>query len=80
MTYIDLITGFNRWLETNYLPKDAQLLWFKLIELFNRAGWSEWIQVDNQRLMAVMQIKREATLIDLKNKLVENRFFEFKKR
>lgn len=79
MEYILLIQAFEEWLETNYLPKDAQLLWYKLIALFNRAGWSEWIAVDNQRLMASMQIKREATFLELRNKLLEKKLFEFQK-
>lgn len=78
-TMDDLSKLFDQWLETNYLPKDAQLLWYKIITLFNKAGWSEWIGVDNQRLMSIMQIKREQTIISLKDKLVENKFFEFKK-
>lgn len=79
MSYIDLINAFEQWLETNYLPNDAQLLWYKFIALFNKANWCEWITVDNQRLMAKMQIKREATFIDIRNKLIESKLFEFKK-
>jgi len=36
MSYIDLINAFEKWLETNYLPSSAQLLWYKLIMLFNK--------------------------------------------
>lgn len=79
MSYIDLIKAFEQWLETNYLPVSAQLLWYKLIALFNTAGWSEWITVDNQRLMVMMQIKREATFVEIRNKLIEAKLFEFKK-
>lgn len=79
MSYIDLINAFEQWLETNYLPSTAQLLWYKIIVLFNKAGWCEWITVDNQRLMVMMQIKREATFIEVRNKLIESKLFEFKK-
>lgn len=79
MSYIDLINAFERWLETHYLQNSAQLLWYKIISLFNKSGWSEWIGVDNHRLMAMIQIKREATLIELRNKLIENNLFEFKR-
>lgn len=79
MSYLDLILAFERWLETNYLQSSAQLLWYKIISLFNKAGWSEWIGVDNHRLMVMMQIKREATLIELRNKLLEAKLFEFKR-
>ena len=79
MSYIDLINAFEKWLETNYLPSSAQLLWYKLIRIFNRAGWSEWVSVDNQRLMALVDIKREATLISWRDKLIEAGLFEYQK-
>lgn len=79
MNYIELINDFERWLETNYLPISSQLLWYKLIALFNRCGWSEWVIVDNQRLMALMQMKREATFIECRDKLLKAGLFEFQK-
>lgn len=79
MNYEDLIRAFEQWLETNYLAKDAQLLWYKIIALFDKAGWPEWIGVDNQRLMASMQIRREATFLKLRDELLEKNFFGFRK-
>lgn len=79
MSYIDLIKAFEKWLETNYLPSMAQLLWYKLVSLFNKAMWSEWIIVDNYRLMALLDIKREATFISYRDKLIEAGLFEYKK-
>lgn len=79
MTYIELINAFEKWLETNHLPSVAQLLWYKLIGLFNKAMWSEWITVDNYRLMALLDVKREATFISYRDKLIEAGLFEYKK-
>ncbi len=79
MSYIDLIKAFERWLETNYLPISSQLLWYKLISLFNRCGWSEWVIVDNQRLMALLDMKREATFISCRDKLIKAGLFEYRK-
>lgn len=79
MTYIELINAFETWLETNYLPSKAQLLWYKLIRLFNKAMWSEWITVDNYRLMALLDVKREATFISYRDKLIEAGLFEYRK-
>lgn len=79
MTYIELINAFEKWLETNYLPSSAQLLWYKLIALFNKAGWSEWVTVDNHRLMALLDVKREATFISHRDKLIEAGLFEYQK-
>lgn len=79
MSYIDLINAFERWLETNYLPISSQLLWYKLISLFNRCGWSEWVIVDNHRLMSIMQIESEKTFIRCRDKLIEAGLFEYRK-
>lgn len=79
MSYIELINAFEKWLETNYLPSLAQLLWYKLIALFNKAGWSEWVTVDNHRLMALLGVKREATFISCRDRLIEAGLFEYQK-
>lgn len=79
MSYIELINAFEKWLETNHLPSLAQLLWYKLIHIFNRAGWCEWITVDNRRLMALIDINREATFIATRNKLIDAGLFEYQK-
>lgn len=79
MTYLELINAFEKWLETNYLPSLSQLLWYKLIALFNKARWSEWVIVDNYRLMALLDVKREATFISYRDKLIEAGFFEYQK-
>lgn len=79
MNYIAELNAFDRWLETNYLPALSELLWRKMVALFNRCGWAEWISVDNQRLMGLIQVKREATFIDYRNKLVEAGLIECQK-
>lgn len=79
MNYIAEINAFEQWLEHNYLPISSQLLWYKLMALFNRSGWSEWVQVDNLRLMAAMQIRREATFISVRDELIKAGLIEFQK-
>lgn len=79
MKYIDLMNGFDRWLEGNYLPASSQLLWYRLVALCNRCGWTEWVQVDNLRLMAELQMKREASFIEARNKLIEAGLIEHQK-
>lgn len=77
--YILLSEGFHRWLETDYLPGLAQLLFLKIIHLFNIAGWSEWIQVDNWRMMCLAQMKWEKSFIELRDKLIEKELIIFVK-
>lgn len=79
MSYIDLIKAFERWLKTNSLPSLSQLLWYKLIYLFNECGWREWITVDNRRLMSELHISNEKTFINYRDKLIEAKLFEYKK-
>lgn len=79
MNYIEEINLFERWLETNYLPISSQLLWYKLMSLCNRCGWSEWVTVDNQRLMAFMQMNSEKTFIRCRDCLVKSGLIEYKK-
>lgn len=70
MNYIKEIDGFERWLEINYLPALSQALWYKLMYYCNRMGWPEWFQVDNRRLMMSLQIAREASLVEYRDRLV----------
>ena len=77
--YILLNEGFYRWLETNHLQIQPQLLFLKLIHLFNVSGWSEWLAVDNQRIMSLVQTKREKTFIEWRNKLLGKKLIFYTK-
>ena len=43
------------------------------------AGWCEWIQVDNQRVMSRCQMSREATLVENRNRLIDAGLIEFQR-
>ena len=77
--YILLSEGFYCWLETNYLQVQSQLLFLKLIHLFNMSSWSKWLAVDNQRMMSLVQTKREQTFIDWRSMLIEKKLIFYKK-
>jgi hypothetical protein len=79
MNYLLEIISFEQWLETNYLPNDAQLLWYRLMYLDNKAGGCEWVSVDNLRLMGMIGVRREATFILLRDKLLEAGLIEYVK-
>ena len=70
MTYIDYLNDFNRWLETNDLPCNSQLMYFKLLYIFNRAGWPESVQVDNLRMAILIGAESKGTVIRARDKLV----------
>jgi len=50
-----------------------------LIHLFNISGWSEWLAVDNQRIMSLVQTKREKTFIEWRNKLLGKKLIFYTK-
>lgn len=79
MNYLAEIIAFERWLETNYLPTSSQLLWYKMMNLCNRSGWSEWIIVDNLTLMAAMQKRREASMIEARDGLLKAGLMQYQK-
>lgn len=79
MNYIAEILAFEQWLESHYLPISSQLLWYKLMYLSNKSGWSEWVVVDNLRLMAAVQMSREATFIKARDELIKAGLVEYRK-
>ena len=79
MNYILEINAIEQWTETHYLPIPSQLLWYKLMSICNKAGWSEWVTVGNQRLMATLQMSREASFIKARDELIKAGLIEYQK-
>ena len=78
-TYIDYLNDFNRWLESGNLPGGSQLMYFKLLNVFNRAGWPEYVRVDNLRMMLMIGVESKQAVVRARDKLVEAGFIEFQK-
>ena len=79
MNYIAQINAFERWLETHPLTVNAQMLWYKMMYSCSRAGWPEWLQVDNLRLMALLRIESKNTFLRCRNELIEAGIIEVQK-
>lgn len=79
LNYILEINAFEQWTETHYLPIPSQLLWYRLMSICNKAGWSEWVTVGNQRLMATLQMSREASFIKARDELIKAGLIEYQK-
>ncbi|WP_432627235.1 hypothetical protein [Brotaphodocola sp.] len=71
MNYLKEIIAFEEWLERGYLSASSQLLWYKLMYRCNRLGWTEWVQVDNLRLMSDVRIDSKNTFLRARDALVE---------
>jgi hypothetical protein len=79
MNYVAQLNAFDQWLEVNSLSPLAQLLWLRMTMLGNRAGWPEWVQVDNRRLMAMTGMAHEKNFTVVRDKLIEAGLVEFRK-
>jgi len=80
INYISELNAFNRWLATNYLPPKSQLLWYRMMALFNQSGWEEEISADNPTLMQQVGEKREATFIyQIRKPLIDNKLIKLYK-
>jgi hypothetical protein len=77
MSYIDYIRALDEYLETNSLSPEAQLIYYKLLSLFNKARWPESIQVDNERLQAMCGVDADRSFRRHRDKLVEAGFVQF---
>lgn len=79
MTYLERLNEFNQWLESNPLPGNAQLLFFRLLNVFNRAGWPEYVRVDTLRLMLMSDCKTEKSARAARDRLIDAGFIGYEK-
>lgn len=78
-SYIYYLNTFYRWQKAHFLSGNARLLYYSLLGLFNEAGWPESIQVDNYRLMSMVDTRTERVAISARDKLVDLGFIEYDK-
>lgn len=79
LTYLDRLNSFNKWMHTHYLSGNATLLFYRLLALFNEAGWPKSIQVDNFRLMGMIDTRTERVAILARDTLVEAGLVRYEK-
>ncbi len=71
VNFISEVTSFHRLTKTTHFSNNAQLLWYKLFLLWNEAGFPDWLQVDNLRLMAMIQVRSKNALFRARSELLE---------
>lgn len=78
LTYIDYLNRFNQWNESNDLPLYAVVLYYRLLDRFNRAGWPRNLRVDTLRLMLMAGCQKDAAY-RARDKLAQAGFIRFEK-
>ena len=77
--YLMQINAFHRFTESCFLPHNARLLWFSLMDRCNACGWPEWVQIDALHLMAMLDVKSENTVFRARDALVKAGLLVYKK-
>lgn len=77
MNYLLEINAFERRMRWAPLSPNAQLLWYKLMQLCNSLRWAEEFRVDNDRLMELLNVKSFHTLNAARKELQEDGLIAF---
>ena len=77
MNYLKEINAFERRMRRAPLSANAQLLWYKLMAFANGLFWPEEFQVDNNRLMEMLNVLSFHTLNVARKELTEDGLISF---
>ena len=78
MKYIDYLRSFHRWLESNTLPIHTRVLFFNLLDAFDKAGWPDYVQIDTRRLTLLADCEKDAAY-RARDKLRDAGFISYEK-
>lgn len=78
MKYLSEINAFERRMRRAPLSVNAQLLWYKLIQLANRLHWPEEVSLDNKRLIYILgrEVSKH-TIVDARAELIDDGLLVF---
>ncbi len=79
MNYITEINEFHKWSEVHHIPNNSKLLWFTLMNIANKCGWSAWVGVSNRRLMYLLNFSNDRTLMRARDELINANLINYKK-
>lgn len=77
MNYMPELNAFAERMRRNPLSNNAQLLWYKLMDTANRLHWPETFQLDNARIMQMMNVGSRHTAAAARQELVDDGLLEF---
>ena len=76
MNYIELLNKFYDLLQETRVSGYAQLLYYTLLQVNNRCGWTDWFARTNVNLSGLMCVS-EKTLINARNELKQLGLIDF---
>ena len=79
MTYIEYLNRFREHCKIHCVPAAARLLYYELLSLFNETGWPESVQIDNHRIMSMINTRAEKTAMSARADLVSAGFIHYEK-
>lgn len=77
MNYLREINAFEKQMRRQPLSTTAQLLWYKLMQFANGLYWPGQFQIDNARLIDLLNVKSKNTLIAARKELEDQGYLEF---
>lgn len=77
MKIIDQFKYFNEWTEYNKLSPSAQLLWHKLLYIFNKNYWPQRLKLSSAHLKGMTNIVRNGTFYNARKELIDNGLIGF---
>ncbi len=78
MTYIEYLNRFNRRLEQDSLTDKAIILYYAMLDMFNRRGWPRWASVDTLTLMTMVRVDNKPTAYRARDALVKAGLLAYK--
>lgn len=76
MNYIAELNAFHVKMRRTPLSRDAQLLWFKLMDFSNRLFWQEEFKLDLNRMAKMIGVSKN-TVLSARNELVDAGLLSF---
>lgn len=77
MTYIEYLNQFNRWVEDNNPTDKVIVLYYGLLNLFNRRRWPEWAGIDRRCLLMLARTSDKGVAHRARDILAEAGFIEY---
>ena len=78
MSLYDYFNSFSRYIEEERPTDKAVVLYWSMLDMFNRRGWPEWTAADRQKLMSMCHATDHRAMERARDTLCKAGFLEYK--